>query len=290
MSAATATRGASVDQTTQAVALQLVAEDADGVYDVVAIDAGTGNGWSFSADVIERAVPLFRRVNVYLGHAGEADRGPNGERKPEHLAGVFAGGVFDRDRAAIRGRLRLAGPAAPMARAVADAYLRAYRAGEPAPDVGLSASLWLVAEGREVVEITGVESLDVVGCTPARGGRFEAALAAMEDTIMAQRIHVALANGGDAPAASTAVVDAPPSWALELQRDVATLRTSLAAQTAATVVQNLGVSTDGGRRDGRIALGQAPIDQLQTAVDAMFGVRQPAGTALGRVRGINNLC
>ena len=78
-----------------AVALQLVADHNDGVYDVVAIDAGTGNGWRFDAAVIERAVPLFQRVNVYLGHAGDADRGPNGERKPEHLAGVFAGGVFD---------------------------------------------------------------------------------------------------------------------------------------------------------------------------------------------------
>ncbi len=291
MSAATEQETTKAEEAVRPVALQLVAEDAEGVYDVVAIDAGTGNGWRFSPTVIERAVPLFQRVNVYLGHAGEADRGPNGERKPEHLAGVFAGGVFDRDTAAIRGRLRLVGPAAPLARAVADAYLRAYRAGEPAPDVGLSASLWLVAEGREVVEITGVESLDVVGCTPARGGRFEAALAAMEDTIMAQRIHVALANGTDAAVADAApvVVDTPPNWAVQLQRDVATLQTSLAAQTAATVVQNLGASTDGGRRDGRIAMGQAPIEQLQTAVDAMFGVRQAAGTALSRVRGIKDL-
>ncbi len=128
------------------VALQLATDDS-GVYEVVAIDAGVGNGWVFSPAVIERAAPLFGRVNVYLGHAGPTDRGPNDERKPEHLAGVFSG-RYDPASAAIRGRLRLVGPAAPLARAVADAYLLSYSAGEPAPDVGLSASLYISVDGH----------------------------------------------------------------------------------------------------------------------------------------------
>ena len=180
------------------VALQLAADGA-GVYQVVAIDAGSGNGWVFSPAVIERAVPLFQRVNVYFGHAGDADRGPVGERKPADLAGVFSGGFYDPHGAAIRGRLRLVGPAAAMARAVAEAYLGCYDAGEPAPEVGLSASLTLVAdERRNVVEICDVESLDVIGCPPARGGRFEAALAAMEDQAMAKKVQVALAQAAGA--------------------------------------------------------------------------------------------
>ena len=299
MNHAQLSREATAEEVWHPVALQLVAQESDGVYDVVAIDAGVGNGWTFEPGVIERAVPLFQRVNVYLGHAGAADRGPNGERKPEHLAGVFAGGMFDQSAAAIRGRLRLGGPAAPLARAVAEAYLRAYRAGEPAPDVGLSASLWLVADGYDVVEITAVESLDVVGCPPARGGRFEAALAAMEDTSMAQRIHVALSTGTTPPsladedtAATIPAADVqPPAWALQLQREVATLQSTLAAQTASEVIQHLGTSSDNGRRDGntQITFGQAPKDQLQSAVDALFGVRLPSGTALSRMRGIKDL-
>jgi hypothetical protein len=277
------------------VALQLVRDgDGEDVYDVVAIDAGVGNGWRFAPAVIERAAPLFGRVNVYLGHAGAADRGPNGERKPEHLAGVFAHGTYDPDTAAIRGTLRLCGPAAPLARAVADAYLRAYEAGHPAPDVGLSASLYIVTDGRDVIDITAVESLDVVGCTPARGGRFEAALAAMEDRQMAERIHVALSAGPPAPLdAGDAEISATgmPPWVHTLHEELNALRTSLAAQSAPDVVQNLGVSSDGGRRGGLvpIAFGQSPVDQLQTAVDALFGVRVPAGTALSRLRGVKDL-
>ena len=180
--------------------LQLLS-NTDGVYQVTAMSAGIGNGWEFAPGVLQASVDLWQRVNVYLGHARDDDRGPNGERQPPDLCGVFSGGFFDPSDGAIRGRLRLAGPAAPMARAIARAYLDAYEAGEPAPDVGLSASLYLVADGRRVVEISRVESLDVIATTPARGGRFEAALAALEDQDMARAVKVALSQ---APTANVA--------------------------------------------------------------------------------------
>ena len=131
------------------VGLQLAAGVSVDTFLVTAIDAGQGNGWTFSPSVLadSQGRGLWERVNVYLGHAGNERRGPNGERQPADLAGVFSGGRYDANRAAIRGRLKLVGPAAEMARSVARAYLEAYEAGEPAPDVGLSASLFLVADG-----------------------------------------------------------------------------------------------------------------------------------------------
>ncbi len=302
-----------------------------GVYQVVAIDAGVGNGWEFSPEVIEAATPLFNRLNVYLGHAGPQDRGPNGERRPEALAGVFADGTFDPAAAAIRGRLRLAGPAAGMARAVADAYLYAYQSGEPAPDVGLSAALYLAAEGRRVLEITGVESLDVIATKPARGGRFEAALSrVVEDEQMREAVQVALAatvdrgrvtgdelqgtadggqgigdggaearasSGADGHAATAPALDTTAAALVALQQQIAQLQAAMAAAVTPAVVQNLGQSSDGGRRDGaalagttsRISMGNTPLDQLQTAVDAMFGVRLPAGAAFSRLRSYKQL-
>ena len=118
------------------VSLQLSAADGADAYEVVAIDAGVGNGWHFSPSVIAASVPLWERVNCYLGHASDRDRGPNGERQPPDFCGVFSGGCFDADAAAIRGKLKLMGPAAAMARSVAEADLQAYQAGEPARTSG----------------------------------------------------------------------------------------------------------------------------------------------------------
>ncbi len=341
--------------------LQLLS-NADGVYQVTAMSAGVGNGWEFTPGVLQASVDLWQCVNVYLGHARDDNRGPNGERQPPDFCGVFSGGYFDPSDGAIRGRLRLVGPAAPMARAIARAYLDAYEAGEPAPDVGLSASLYLVADGRRVVEISRVESLDVIATTPARGGRFEAALAALEDQDMARAVKIALSQAthgvgnpsvadlgatgnpvvnetvqvvnpalaaatppdvAAATAAAASPVPAPvgstpvsnPSTTdlaqaaaaavaaalAPVQNELASLRTGLAAQAAPAVVQNLGQASDGGRRDpspggypgsragGRIAFGQAPLDQVQTAVDHLFGVRLSAGAAFSRLRGVKDL-
>lgn len=333
-----------VQRTPVTASLRLAASDGD-AYEVTAIDAGSGNGWEFPPAVLAASVALWQRVNVYLGHAGPNDRGPNGERQPLDLAGVFGNGWYDAERAAIRGRLMLRGPAAPAARAVARAYFDAYAAGEPAPDVGLSASLVLEHDGhRRVLAIAEVESLDVIGTRPARGGRFEAALAAMEDQSMVNRIRVALAqapapaqgdaagaearqigsNGttGDSAVAVTTTPAAPGQqpegmrpalaqapavvdWSqvvgaavqaalAPVQAELGTLRAALAAQAAPTVVQGV-TATDGGVRaegtahPGRIAFGQTPIDQLQTAVDHLFGVRLPSGASFSRLRGIKDL-
>src|SRR5919199_1659932 len=198
------------------VGLQLAAvHGTDDSYLVTAIDAGTGNGWHFSAAVLAASVQHWQRLNVYLGHAEQDRRGPNGERQPADLAGVFAGGFWGADRQAIRGRLRLMGPGAAMARAVARAYLDAYEAGEPAPDVGLSASLYLVAAGKHVVEISKVESLDVIATTPARGGRFEAApgapvpVAAGIPAAQPPARGTARLERGDGPARAAGAADRP---------------------------------------------------------------------------------
>lgn len=311
-----------------ATGLRLASDDG-GVYQVTAMSAGVGNGWEFAPGVLQVSVDLWQRVNVYLGHARDDDRGPNGERQPPDFCGVFSGGFFDPETSAIRGRLRLAGPAAPMARAVAAAYLDAYESGEPAPDVGLSASLFVVADGRRVVEIASVESLDVIATTPARGGRFEAALSRLEDQHMAQAVRVALSgtpavevptvqavaaatgaapspipapvpaatanpsttdpSAGSGQALAQTVAAAVAAALAPVQNEIASLRAGLAQQVAPTVVQNLGAPTDGGRRAGTIAFGQAPLDQVQTAVDHLFGVRLPQGAAFSRLRGIKEL-
>ena len=67
------------------------------------------------------------------------------------------------------------------------------------------------------------------------------------------------------------------------------LASAIPNEPPASPTEPMGAATDGGRRAGHIAFGQAPLDQVQTAVDHLFGVRLAHGAAFSRLRGIKDL-
>lgn len=130
---------------------------------VVVMRAGTANGLSFGADVLERAAPLCAGVPSYVDHAAPADALRPGGRSVRDLAGALVAARYDGARRAIVGELRL------FSRAAWVGALAREAAG--LGPLGLSAVVWLdVQEGR-VLRIREVESVDVV-MNPAAGGRF----------------------------------------------------------------------------------------------------------------------
>lgn len=146
-----------------AARVQLNAE-ALGEFEILAISAGEGNGWVFSAEVLRRSLPLWDGRECYLDHH-------LAERSLRDLAGVVYDPQWDEQRQGIRLRLKPVGPAAGLLRALGSAMLE-----ETAkPQVGFSADLLFTARGREVERILRVLSVDCV-IQPARGGAFLRAL------------------------------------------------------------------------------------------------------------------
>lgn len=137
-------------------------------FDILAISAGTGNGWHFSADVLRASLSLWDSVNTFVDHALAASR-PHSVRD---LAGRCFNPSWDEAADGIRLRLKPRGPAAPILSSLADVALS--EDFSPSP-LGFSADLTFTANGREVSEIIKVHSVDVV-LNPARGGAFLAAL------------------------------------------------------------------------------------------------------------------
>ncbi|GIV62753.1 MAG: hypothetical protein KatS3mg045_0092 [Bellilinea sp.] len=146
-----------------AARLQLNGE-ALGEFEILAISAGEGNGWTFTAEVLRQSLPLWDGRECYLDHH-------LGERSLRDLAGVVYNPQWDEARQGIRLRLKPLGPAASLLRALGSTMLtEAIR-----PQVGFSADLLFTARGREVERIVRVLSVDCV-IQPARGGAFLRAL------------------------------------------------------------------------------------------------------------------
>lgn len=148
-----------------------------GEFEVLAISAGEGNGWHFSADVLRRSLPLWEGVETFIDH-GESAAG--GSRSVRDLAGVCGAAAFDETLQGVRLRLRASGPAGALLEAAGREWLAS---PEPRPRLGFSADLVFSARveqprlPREVAAIVRVLSLDLV-LNPARGGMFLRALPA----------------------------------------------------------------------------------------------------------------
>lgn len=135
-----------------------------GEFEILAITAGEGNGWHFSAEVLRQSLPLWDGRECYLDHHPA-------EPSLRDLAGVVYDPQWDEGRQGIRLRLKPLGPAAALLRALGSAMLQeAVR-----PQVGFSADLLFTARGQQVERIVRVLSVDCV-IQPARGGAFLRAL------------------------------------------------------------------------------------------------------------------
>ncbi len=148
-------------------------------FEILAITAGTGNGWLFSAGVLRASLTLWNEAECFIDH--ELPRA--GQRSVRDLAGVLTNPTWDEAAQGIRAELHTVGPSGPALAAVAHELLAA-----PAPaalaGLGFSADVVFTAEGRRVVKIVRVISVDLV-VHPARGGKFIRALNQMEGMNMA---------------------------------------------------------------------------------------------------------
>lgn len=137
-------------------------------FEIIAISAGTGNGWDFSAAVLRESLVMWDGVECFIDHEQSGGRGG---RSVRDLAGMLRGAAWDEQRQGIRCELVALGPGAAELAAMGKTITQ----GEARPKVGFSADLFFMAKGKTVVKITKVNSVDLV-YNPARGGEFIRAL------------------------------------------------------------------------------------------------------------------
>ena len=129
--------------------------------EILAISAGSGNGWIFPARVLRDSLSLWDGVECFIDHAWE-------NRSLRDLAGVCHHPRWSEESHGVRLSLRPFGPAASLLQQAGEA-MRDQSA--PLPKIGFSADLVFSAAGREVTCIEKVLSVDLV-VHPARGGVF----------------------------------------------------------------------------------------------------------------------
>ncbi len=134
-------------------------------YSVLAITAGNGNGWEFTADALRSSLNLWDKAQTFLDHSWFG-------RSVRDLAGVLSAPEWDEEAQGVRATLTPFGPAKETLIALAEDV---FESPELSENVGLSADLELTATGKTVQKILRINSVDIV-VNPARGGKFLRAL------------------------------------------------------------------------------------------------------------------
>ncbi len=129
--------------------------------EILAISAGTGNGWCFSLQVLQSSLPLWNGVESYIDHAVSIP-------SVRDLAGMCSDARWDEMNDGVRLTLTPCGPAAHVLIKLAEEMNTLQN---PRPKVGFSADLLFSASGDTVTRIEKVFSVDLV-TYPARGGSF----------------------------------------------------------------------------------------------------------------------
>ncbi len=133
-------------------------------FEILAITAGSGNGWEFGGGVLRDSLQLWDGRECFVDH----DMWGHSVRD---LAGVLHSPEWDESRQGVKLKLKPVGPSGPVLEALGKDML----GDGPKPDVGFSADVLFTANGRKVEKILRVLSVDVV-MKPARGGQFLRAL------------------------------------------------------------------------------------------------------------------
>jgi len=137
---------------------------AGGEYEIIAISAGTGNGYNFPPSTLKKAVAMWDRVPCYIDHEATLDKKRHSARD---LAGIIHSPTWDERHQGIGARLKPTGPSADDLRKLADAALE-----NPDLPIGFSADVFIdITDDRTVTAIKRVVSTDAV-LKPARGGKF----------------------------------------------------------------------------------------------------------------------
>ncbi len=155
-------------QDTHRIQLTTTGQPTPGGFEVIAITAGSGNGWDFPADVLQQSLALWDGAHSFVDHAwfGHSLR---------DLGGVLYAPEWDAESKGIKAKLKPAGPSGTLLAAIGQEMITEAADATPKPRVGFSADITFSATGRQVKQILKVYSVDLV-YEPARGGAFVRAL------------------------------------------------------------------------------------------------------------------
>ena len=264
--------------------------------EILAISAGSGNGWEFGEGVLRDSLPLWQSCECFIDHSWS-------ERSVRDLAGVCSDPVWDEARHGICLKLRPTGPQAGLLTALAQEMTPQ---GAPLPDLGFSADLLFNAEGPVVTRILRVFSVDLV-VHPARGGKFipvQTQLQPPKEEEDMEEVQTSMSQGS-AAVVSPAAPAAPELEALRQQMCMTLLESSLVAahlpqpleqrlrsqfsgrvfeapelstaiQEARQLLSDLSAGTliqGAGRVSGMVT----PEDQITAALHDLLGARRPEG-------------
>ncbi len=186
-----------------------------GLFEVMLITEGQGNGWNFSEKVLRESLQRWEGAECFVDHIGGWGR----EHSVRDLCGVFYDVSFDETAKGVRAKLKSLGPSGPLVAALGREWLME---SEPRPAVGFSADVGFKANGREVAEILRVYSVDLV-FDPARGGAFIRALNSVGGR--SRQIQGGPMVGETTPAAQTQTVTAA-----EVNQNIAAMKELLDLQ------------------------------------------------------------
>ncbi|NLZ26378.1 MAG: hypothetical protein GX884_02235 [Chloroflexi bacterium] len=135
-------------------------------FEILAITAGSANGWEFSAEVLRESLSLWDGVNCFVDHDLAA-------RSVRDIAGVLRKPSWDEETQGVRAELQAFGPSAHVLSDVGRQILEI--SDKPAVKVGFSADVLFKGTNGKVEKILRIFSVDLV-YNPARGGVFLRAL------------------------------------------------------------------------------------------------------------------
>src|SRR5581483_11370860 len=84
--------------------------DANGIFEVVLITEGQGNGWNFSGKVLQESVKLWDGAECFVDHVGFFDSG----HSVRDLGGVFYDVSFDEGAKGVKAKLKTLGPSGAL--------------------------------------------------------------------------------------------------------------------------------------------------------------------------------
>lgn len=131
-------------------------------FEILAITAGTANGWEFPPEVLRESLQLWEGVNCFVDHDWTS-------RSVRDIAGVLRKAAWDEQAQGIRAELHAFGPSAELLSRIGRQVLEIRDA--PAVRVGFSADVLFNGRGKRVEKILKIFSVDLV-YNPARGGIF----------------------------------------------------------------------------------------------------------------------
>ncbi len=129
-------------------------------FEILAITAGTANGWAFSAEVLRESLALWDGVNCFVDHDLAA-------RSVRDIAGVLRKPSWDENAQGVRAELQAFGPSAHVLSDIGRQILEI--SDEPTVKVGFSADVLFKGTNGKVEKILRI-FFGRFGLQPSAGG------------------------------------------------------------------------------------------------------------------------